>query len=66
MNPDDTDPLGVWQAWVEAGMSDRERHARFDLVPVHLKQAVARHMRTVKAIESFHQNKGNGALRPRG
>ena len=44
----------MWQAWVAAATGDA-RYDRFALVPEHLRERVASHMRTVKAIEQYHR-----------
>jgi hypothetical protein len=51
--PSLTDCAAVWQAWVAAASGD-ERYDRFALVPEPLRERVASHMRTVKAIEAYH------------
>lgn len=55
--PRDDDLCGVWQAWVEGGKSYDERRARFDAVPTRYRAAVRSHMRTVTALERFHERR---------
>lgn len=55
MKPLPSDPAGVWQAWVAVASGDA-RYDRFALVPEHLRERVASHMRTVKAIEEYHRS----------
>jgi hypothetical protein len=51
------DPLGVWQAWVEAAKTYDERRVRFDAVPRPMRSRVQSHMRTVVALERFHERR---------
>ena len=55
--PTPDDFPGVWQAWVEDAKTYDERRARFDTVPRPMRSRVQSHMRTVLALERFHERR---------
>ena len=53
MQPQPTDPPGVWQAWVADGATEAQRDARLAMVPEAIRVRVEQHLRTVRALETY-------------